>query len=264
MTRSLEIGRAVEKVQSEGGAVYLMTLTMRHHPGHSLKELRKALSKGWAGVNGDEAWTGRKARVRTNRNGKIRHVPGIEGERSRLGVAGMIRTIEATYGIPSEGGKGWHLHAHVLVFTTQRLHWYKVWQLASGMFTRWANGVEDAGLPTPSGEGFDFRPVEDGGADFIGKYLSKATLDVAARIGAEVGGGRNTKDARSRVNVTPFEMLNHLTTGDSAVPFRWGPRPGEEVEILPTGWITLRRSVPEVDCESNQGKRSVRSEVQER
>ena len=241
MTRSLEIGNAVAEVHRHGGAVYLLTLTMRHHAGHSLDELWNGLSVGWRGVFGGEEWTGRKERIRRSRKGEVRVVPGIEGHRNQLGVAGTIRSVEATYGLPENGGHGWHLHAHVLVCVQERLHWYDVWRLASGMFMRWADAVESSGLPRPTGAGFDFRIVEDGGADFIGRYLAKTTLDVASRIGAEVGGGRNTKDSRSGVNVTPFEMLHELTAGDRPVKFSWSPRRGQVQQWSPQHGLELVR-----------------------
>jgi hypothetical protein len=36
-------------------------------------------------------------------------------------VAGLTRAVEATYGSPADGGHGWHLHIHALVFCASSL-----------------------------------------------------------------------------------------------------------------------------------------------
>lgn len=237
--RSAEIGRAVEKCHAEGGATYMATFTMRHHAGDDLGDLWDALSEGWSSVFRDERWTGRKARTRKGKNGRTRHVPAVVGDREKYGVAGTVRSIEATYGRPELGGHGWHLHVHALIFTDAPLgsvmdpetvarllakesvtaddcEVLATGSLGSSLFARWADGVEKAGLPRPLSSGFDLRRIHDGGADFIGSYLAKSTLDVATRIGAEVAAGRNTKTSRSAVNVTPFELLDDLMHSEHA------------------------------------------------
>lgn len=248
MERSQEIGRAVEAATAAGGAVYLLTVTMRHHPGHSLAELWDGLATGWREMIGTHEWTGLAARTRKGKNGTKRTVPGVVGDRERFEVAGLVRSLETTYGRPHLGGSGWHLHAHVLVFSTRPmaeavnaedaaralgveveevndalLEMLGTGLFAYRMFGRWIEGVTSTGLPAPTGAGLDIRRVTDDGADYIGRYLAKSTFDVAARIGAEVGGGRNTKVPRRETSVTPFEMLADLT-GEESGTDRFGFR----------------------------------------
>lgn len=273
MERSTEIGRAVEACTKAGGAVYLLTLTMRHHAGHGLSELWDGLASGWRAVTGSEDWTGRSARTRTGKNGQVRSVPGVVGDRERFGIAGTIRSLEATYGRPAHGGKGWHLHAHVLIFTTVSLgSWLAPADVARALripagdvtdaakeavgiallswriFGRWIDGVTAAGLPSPSGAGLDLRPVGDGGAHYIGRYLQKSTFSAAARLGAEVGGGRNTKTTRRESSVTPFEMLADLSINPETGRYKFRvPRSSWMLAELPEGgWGVVDTSSGEV------------------
>jgi hypothetical protein len=66
----------------------------------------------------------------------------------------------------------------------------------------------------PSSVGVDIRRIDDEGAEFVGRYLAKATYGAAAKIGAEIAGGTNTKSGKSVGdcrNRTPFEVLRSLT-----------------------------------------------------
>lgn len=271
MQRSVEIGRAVKACQEAAGSVLLMTVTLRHNAGDELGDLWEGLSSGWRRMFGSVAWTGRSARQWTDKQGRERHAKEKVGEKSLFQACGTTRAIECTYGRPRLGGQGWHLHAHVLVFLAcplvdlvdreavrRLLHVDTVTDevvsvvasamIAMGLFDRWCTGVVKAGLERPEGQGFDLREIKDGGAEFIGGYLSKSTLDVAARVGAEIGGGRNTKQTRLDRNVTPFELLDDLTRREDAprlgfrTPRHWTwmelPEGGFAVVDLDTGEVT--------------------------
>lgn len=114
-TRAEEIAAAVRECHRRGGRVYLMTLTMRHTSRDSLRDLWDALSSGWRSAFGARRWTGQKARTAV-RNGRMVNINGVIGDAERFGVAGLTRVVEATYGAPSAGGNGWHLHIHALVY----------------------------------------------------------------------------------------------------------------------------------------------------
>ena len=171
---------------------------------------------------GGELWTGREPRV-TPVTKRFR--PGVTGDVDRFGVAGLTRTVEATY-----GPAGWHLHIHALVFVAEGslaaglrpdwsdclrrdadtqyfppADWVGRVAFASRMAERWVNGLRKQGFDCGAA-GVDFRAVRDGGAKFIGNYLSKSTYDVAHKVGLEAAAGQVSKSAIGR-NVTPFEML---------------------------------------------------------
>ena len=227
--RAEEIGRAVAECHTLGGSVYLLTLTIRHRRGDALAELFDAISKGWTAAFTGADWSGR-AEQRRERGGRVRIIPAQPGDAATFGVAGRVRSTEATVSLPGSGGHGWHLHFHALLFVegtlgaglrddldefvSARLGRPVVLDRAGlgrlvfghRIFGRYRRAVERAGFAADY-SGFDIRPVHDGGAEFIGSYLSKSTYDVAARIGMEVASGGHTKNTRSERNVTPFEVL---------------------------------------------------------
>ncbi len=250
--RAEEISRAVATCHRLGGRVYLMTTTVRHTRKDSLNDLFNALQKGWRAGLGGVAWSGRKERVRA-RKGREWVEPAMLGDAERFGVAGRVRATEATVSLPGSGGHGWHVHFHALLFVTGNLgnglredldsylnglfHTNSNWdrgglgELAFGeqVFGRYRRAVEKAGFRADP-EGFDLREVHDGGSEFVGSYLSKATYDVAARIGFEVASGAHTKDARTERNVTPFEILARCA--DDLQARRFGIRTPRRWEII--------------------------------
>lgn len=227
--RAEEIGRAVAECHARGGSVYLLTLTVRHRRGDALADLFEALSRGWRAAFTGAPWTGRKAQVRT-RSGRTWIEPALPGDAEIFGVAGRVRSTEATVSLPGSGGHGWHLHFHCLLFVEadlgtgirddlddfleqrvgRRVSWDRaaIGRITFGhrVFGRYQRAVERAGFAADI-EGFDIRLVHDGGAEFVGSYLSKSTYDVAAKLGMEVASGAHTKNSRSERNVTPFEVL---------------------------------------------------------
>ncbi len=259
-SRSEEVASAIRKCQADGGTVYLMTLTMRHSSGDRLAELWSGLSGGWRTTFGGVSWSGEKdqdgqgnvvRRWRT-KGGEARSTtrPRRLGDAELFDVAGLVRTVEVTYGRPHLGGHGWHLHVHALVFTAGGLSralrgdwmdrlrqmgvssvvggdWLAQKAFASRVFERWVKGVTKAGLEAPGAAAVDVRPITDGGAEFVGAYLAKSTYDIAAKLGLEVAAGSQTKEVRTRVNVTPFELLYELSEALGArqfginTPRRW-------------------------------------------
>lgn len=119
-TRAMEIASAVRECHRRGGRVYLMTLTMRHSSQDGLSGLWEGLTSGWRTAFGTRAWTGQKART-VLRNGRLVEMAELTGDAERFGVAGLTRVVEATYGSPADGGNGWHLHIHALVFVEDAL-----------------------------------------------------------------------------------------------------------------------------------------------
>lgn len=265
-TRSVEIGNAVRACQSAGGTVYMLTLTLRHRATDQLSALFELLNKGWRGVTGGHAWTGVAARWVTKRGRQVWR-PGEIGDRDRFGVAGVVRVVEATVSRPGSGGHGWHLHIHALVFLTgdasaglcadwaDRVtgltgcaelpsgEWIGRAVLAARIVERWASAVHRAGGRVPLGAACDLRRVEDQGAEFLGGYLTKSTLDVAARLGAEIAAGGETKVGSGRDQLTPFELLRELAQDgpDFGVrtPRRWALwEDGTGIVDIDTGEIT--------------------------
>lgn len=138
--RRQELKQGMEYWQSQGKAVYLLTLTNPHYYGDNLAQLllgqKKALHR---------LWTLRKSREMFK----------------LLGKAGHITATEVTHGV-----NGWHPHYHILLFFDKPIN-SKV--LRDFIALCWQNCCEKSGLKVPSLEhGCDLR---DG--KYADKYVSK-------------------------------------------------------------------------------------------
>ncbi|KGM02004.1 protein rep [Cellulomonas cellasea] len=150
--RADELSKALDTWRADPSHdVVMLTLTMRHHQGHTLAQVRDAYRSAWRAVTSGRAWT------RT---------------REAAGVVGYTRSTELTV-----GANGWHLHAHVLLFLDRphALTRLAVEAFAMSAFDRWAAKLVAAGLPRPiaSSGGLDLRAIREGGADGLATYLVK-------------------------------------------------------------------------------------------
>lgn len=235
-TRAAELGTAVRECYRQGGTAYMLTLTMRHSAGDRLADLWDGLSSGWRSAFGTRTWTGQKART-TWRNGELVQVKERTGDAELFDVAGLTRVVEATYGTASQGGHGWHLHIHALVFSASPMHaalredlpgwirpeqdreWLARTVFASRIHGRWSAGLTKAGYAMPGSVAVDVRAVSDGGADYLGHYLAKATYAAATKLGMEIAAGQMSKSGRFERNRTPFELLGDLASSVDARGF---------------------------------------------
>lgn len=262
-TRSAEIAPAVRECYRLGGKVYLLTLTMRHTSKDRLAQLWDGLSAGWRSAFGTRKWTGQRART-VMRAGKPTLVAARVGDAELFDIAGMTRVVEATYGGPTRGGNGWHLHIHALVFTASGMEsalrpelplwcdgldreWFARNTFAARIHERWSNGLRKAGFRSPGSVAVDVRDVAADGADYIGRYLSKATCDAATKMGFEIAGGQVEKSARTQRNRTPFEILVDLASSVDARDFGVRtPRHWSVVEAGQGDWAVIDSDSGEV------------------
>lgn len=262
-TRAAEIAAAVRECHRQGGNVYLLTLTMRHTSKDRLAQLWDGLSAGWRAAFGTRKWTGQRART-VERAGKTTVVAAHVGDAELFDVAGLTRVVEATYGAPTRGGNGWHLHIHALVFTASGMEsalrselplWFdgldREWlarnTFAARVHERWSNGLHKAGFRSPGSVAVDVRDVASDGADYVGRYLSKATYDAATKMGFEIAGGQLEKSARTERNRTPFEILADLASSVDARGFGVRtPRHWSVVEAGQGDWAVIDSDSGEV------------------
>ncbi|MFL6084226.1 MAG: hypothetical protein ACJ74F_13680 [Mycobacterium sp.] len=159
---------------------------------------------------------------------------GGKGDAEWFDVAGVTRVVEATYGSPAKGGNNWRLHIHAVVFTPSALDsglhtelpaeweasldrdWLSRCAFAARVHARWSAGLMKAGYGQPGSVAVDVREIGDGGAEYLGQYLAKATYESATNIGQEVAAGQSMKTARVARNRTPFELLAHLAASVDA------------------------------------------------
>lgn len=142
--RRQELKAAIDKWTTEGGAVYLLTLTNPHHYGDNLDELLAGQRKALAYLWGD-----RKPKEMLKALGKVGH----------------IIATEVTHGV-----NGWHPHYHILLFFQKRVDQES---LRSFLATQWQNCCAKSGLKVPTIEhGCDVR---DG--TYAQQYVSKWGLE---------------------------------------------------------------------------------------
>ncbi len=236
--RAEATGRAVAYAQTRGLLMFFATFTVQHGPEARLADMYDLLAGAWRGTFGNTPWKDRKAHG--TRNAQV-------GVATRLGVLGWQRVVEATYGKPWQGGNGWHLHYHVMLYVdpglvqgvpaavrgaTANAEWllqeYVAAELRTYLAGRWVQQVTKRGGRALAEHAVDVRPVQDGGAEYVAQYLNKATYgqdaglllaqyrerfaakDAAAGIGRELNPSPQRKSARKGSGVTPFELLAEL------------------------------------------------------
>ncbi len=167
--RKKEVKQGIDYWRSQGGFVYLLTLTNRHHKGDDLPQLlqgqAKALVKFWSQR---AVYTMLKA----------------------VGYVGRIVATEVTWSY----NNGWHPHFHILMFFDHEL--INGGQgLRTYLANEWINACKKAGLKLPSLEhGCD---LQDG--SYADQYVSKWGLE------SEITKGHLKKGKDD--GMTPFDLL---------------------------------------------------------
>lgn len=121
--RKQELKTAMSNWRKQGGHVYLLTLTNRHHAGDNLKQLLEGQKKALAYL-----WGNRSPKEMLK----------------NLGKQGHVIATEVTY-----GENGWHPHYHILLFMR---HEVNIQGLQSFLATEWQNCCKRAGLAIPTRE----------------------------------------------------------------------------------------------------------------
>jgi hypothetical protein len=180
-----ELVEAAKKCLKGGGAVWLLTLTTRHHLNQPLRLLKETQMKGWKDLQ-----TGR---------------PYMSLCRS-TGLLGMVRCTEVLWGPEN----GWHPHLHALVFFAHRDS-KRQKATCNKLIARWMRIMEKAGLEAdPVGQ--DARPCQS--ADDVGNAAR-----YAFKGAAELTGGF-AKGSDSGL-VHPFVLADRAAAGDQQALELW-------------------------------------------
>lgn len=144
--RALEVQQALRLWQDDPKHnAAMLTLTLAHEWGDSLRRMRKGLAHAWRLM-----WQGKAAKRL----------------RARMGIHHYIRSIEVTH-----GQNGWHPHAHVLLLTTRKLDQFHEEELAE----RWQRCVVRA-------LGIAAKPDKAHGCnlshEFRNDYIEKLGLEI--------------------------------------------------------------------------------------
>jgi len=186
--RTQEIERLLAWNARRGGTVALATFTVRHHTGHRLRDVRRAVTEAWRKMTSSRAW---------------------KTSRRDLGMDGYVRALECTV-----GDNGWHLHAHVLTLFDGPVSHETVEAWSDELYEMWSSALAKIGFEASRKHGVDVR-LGTNALDGLGRYLSKITYEAA--------GGRFKRGRKG--GRTPFELLDDaINTGladDFDLWFEW-------------------------------------------
>jgi len=176
--RKNELTQGFHNWRSNGGEVYMLTLTAPHHMGQSLKYLSDAMIKAHRLFKNRKPWK----RFCSLHN-----------------IVGDIRGLEVTHSFFN----GWHVHFHILLFFPSVLSSDAFVSIEDFLYTQWASACVSVGLDSPSREhGLRF---EDGSR--AAKYVSKWGLE------HEVTKSHIKKGRQG--HYTPFDFLRLYIAGDT-------------------------------------------------
>src|SRR4051795_12828238 len=177
--RAEELSAVMRTVLTSGGSASLITLTMRHHSGHKLKDLWQALSAAWRGVISGKQWI---------------------ADQELGGLLGWVRVVEATH-----GRNGWHLHVHALVCWDRSVSLALAQDIGYRMWQRWSRVLERKGLSSWKHRGGVDVRMATLQSDNLAHYFNKLAREVTYSHMKEARGGRS-----------PFKILTDgLETGDA-------------------------------------------------
>lgn len=192
--RRHDLQAAIEAWAKQGGAVYLMTLTLPHVRADNLSGLLQVASKTSQRFKQSKAW---------------RSVMELTG------AVGTIRALECTWG----SWHGWHPHFHILIFA-QRDQLQAFDQLRAA----WVAALLKTGAAAASqlnditAHSFDVRGG-DFAAEYVAKFGHEPSFTSKLEAGATWGAAREMVKGQSKVShsmrgSTPFTLLVEAEKGD--------------------------------------------------
>ena len=177
--RADELLRAIDTHQRDGGAVLMLTLTMRHRRDQGLAGLWDALGEAWRSASS-----------------------GSRSVRDHLRDVQWVRRVESTH-----GRNGWHVHVHALLFVDPATDPDPI---GEAMFAAWAKRLTSLGLDAPAaGPGMQIKRLDlANAAAEVAEYLAKGQFETAdeARRRAALELASTSKLARGR-NRSPMQVL---------------------------------------------------------
>lgn len=190
--RRLEVGTALAYVLGSGGGAAFGAYTLRHHRGSSLDALWRALSKCWQAVARDYS---------------------VRALRESLGVVGIIRAAEVTY-----GANGWHPHLHPVFLFSRPVSDDAVAALHAAQFAAWSRAAGRLGLEAPTLSGQDLHAVTGHTADWdLADYFTKTTYrPTAEAVGWEMTSTQTKSRSRASDSRTPWDLLDSVRLNGDA------------------------------------------------
>jgi hypothetical protein len=183
MRRAEDLADVMRVTLEHGCTASMVTLTMRHHDGQSLRDCWDALSKGWVAVTSGKQWRTDCAAHR---------------------LLGWVKADEVT-----RGRNGWHVHIHALLIWDTGVRLDDAQVVGERMWRRWTNALQRKGFDSlrDSG-GLDVRMAS------LSPEVGDGLHEYFVKLSHEITGGQ-AKLARGGGR-TPFQLLSDaLATGDA-------------------------------------------------
>ena len=140
--RREDVAKCIDGAAEQGGATYMLTLTMRHAYGDKLEVLVEHIVNGWRKVQNRRAYRNLK---------------------EKYGVIGTVRAVEVTY-----GKNGWHPHLHILFVFNQSLSDLDRELVEGALFNIWTDVLAKSCGNMVSVDALDFRQATS--SDYVTKW----------------------------------------------------------------------------------------------
>lgn len=188
--RARELSRGVTWWRAQGGRVWLVTLTIRHHRADAIERFRGGMFAAWSAMLATREWQAfRRDHALTLEDGTTVRV-------------GYARAFEAT-----DGTHGYHPHFHALIATSAGTDERDVYRAVCEGWRRAVGRMLPGHAPTD--RGLDVRECDD---EMGAAYVAKMGFEVSAAL----------KEATTaKTSRTMIGLLHAASEGDTNAGRRW-------------------------------------------
>ncbi|MCP5118407.1 MAG: hypothetical protein GY953_46945 [bacterium] len=231
--RAEELTKAVGDWLAGGGAVYMVTTTVRHSRRDDVQSLTRWLCKAWSATIRGAPW---------------------KRWRSRTGTVAYVRAMEVMLMGPS----GPHPHLHVLLFTSGPLASFQYQRAVHWLRERWRDSVRKCFPSTDlynadldrHGRHWRHEPTLSAGVNVL-RVRAGEGASYISKMGCEMSG---ISKRGKRGAVDPWGVLNRAADGDPVAAVEWcayssGVR-GMRLHTWSRGGRAALGLVPDVDDEA--------------
>jgi hypothetical protein len=184
--RAEEIRLALAKLTADGGSAAFATFTVSHGRGDSLEHVLEGFLAAFRYLSSK---------------------PSYKRLRSRDGVLGYVRVLEAT-----NGRNGWHPHSHVLFCFERVLSDGDVERFADELYPLWQSACAREGLVMNRRYGLHVVPAYGTVEAYLAKFGRSPKWDISREMAkGHVKSGRSVAGV---VQLTPMQLLEAAHAGD--------------------------------------------------
>ncbi len=188
--RRQELTICVRLARAQGNGTALVTYTLQHSNGQSLKVTKDAVS----------------AAYRTMKSGRW-----YQGMKAKYGILDSVRAFEVTH-----GDSGWHPHIHELMFFDHPLSSEELGSLRIEFRRQWVVMLEKQGFEASWARGVDIRTADDQIAGYVAKFGRDPAVVDTPSWSLEHEVAKAPVKTSSKGGRTPFQLLADYGDGDEA------------------------------------------------